>query len=141
MDVSATIIEIYLDGERYDVPSVMAQCSRCGYETESYGQGEASRKRCLALLREGCPYGEHNFYVEDYEPLPAPKPKSKPKQGGDELRLLRDRDGVTTAFMEGDALWLECVDTAGHKFRLYLDVYDVTELLMALKHSAIEARR
>lgn len=45
---------------------VQAHCSRCGYETESFGTEEPSRKRCLALLREGCPKGEKNRYVEDF---------------------------------------------------------------------------
>ncbi len=47
-----------------DVDGVIAYCSKCGHETESYGTGDNSRLRCLALMREECPNGERNFYVE-----------------------------------------------------------------------------
>ncbi len=47
-----------------EVEGVCATCSRCDHETESFGTGEASVKRCLALLREECPEGEENWYVE-----------------------------------------------------------------------------
>lgn len=43
---------------------VMATCPRCGYSTESLGTGDGSVRRCLVLLREGCPEGENNYYVE-----------------------------------------------------------------------------
>jgi hypothetical protein len=33
-------------------------------ETESYGTSEASVRRCLVMLREECPRGERNFYVD-----------------------------------------------------------------------------
>jgi len=56
-------IEIENDHE-IDVPGVRATCGECGHETESYGTGDASRKRCLVLLREECPEDGKNFYVE-----------------------------------------------------------------------------
>jgi len=55
------------DGEEYTIDSVSACCGRCGHETESYGDGIASIKRCLVLLREECPNGENNFYVDEDE--------------------------------------------------------------------------
>jgi hypothetical protein len=51
------------DGMLVLVPSVQARCLRCGHETESYGDSEASVRRCLVLMREECPRGERNFYV------------------------------------------------------------------------------
>lgn len=49
-------------------PGVRATCCRCGHETESFGTGDASYRRCLVLMREECPNGESNFYVdEDYD--------------------------------------------------------------------------
>lgn len=47
------------------IPGVTATCNRCGNETESYGTSEASILRCLAMMRDDCPLGQHNFYVED----------------------------------------------------------------------------
>jgi len=49
------------------VEGVIVTCSRCGHSTESFGTGEASIRRCLALLREECPEDENNFYVSDEE--------------------------------------------------------------------------
>jgi hypothetical protein len=49
--------------EGIEVDSVEAVCRRCGHETESYGTGEDSILRCLALMREECPRNEKNFYV------------------------------------------------------------------------------
>lgn len=44
---------------------VVVTCGNCGHSEQSYGQGSGSVKRCLVLLRENCPEGESNFYVED----------------------------------------------------------------------------
>ena len=46
-------------------PSVTVTCTACEHSTTSFGRGEGSIKRCLALLREECPEGEKNFYVEE----------------------------------------------------------------------------
>lgn len=51
------------NGEGFEVECVVATCSRCGYETRSWGAGESSVKRCLALMNEECPNEENNFYV------------------------------------------------------------------------------
>ena len=71
MRVFATITDIELENDRgYLIDSVEAECSRCGHTTESFGTGEASIKRCLVLLREECPRGESNFYIEEDEATP-----------------------------------------------------------------------
>jgi hypothetical protein len=41
---------------------VRAKCISCGHETVSFGDGDRSIKRCLALMREQCPMGEKNWY-------------------------------------------------------------------------------
>ena len=47
----------------YEIPCTYARCTRCGHETMSYGDGDASVRRCLVLMREECPESENNFYV------------------------------------------------------------------------------
>jgi hypothetical protein len=64
MKVSCEIEETELEGDYGTVAGVCARCSRCGHETESGGTSESSMKRCLVLMREECPRGETNFYVE-----------------------------------------------------------------------------
>ena len=49
----------------HPVEGVAVTCSRCGHQTESFGTGDASVRRCLALLREECPRGESHFYVAE----------------------------------------------------------------------------
>ena len=68
MRVPCVIDEVELEGDHGPVDSISAQCQRCEHVTESFGTSEASVKRCLALMREECPEGERNFYVdsEDY---------------------------------------------------------------------------
>ena len=64
MRVECEVVEVELDDDGRDVEGVKAVCSRCFHETESFGTGDASRRRCLALMRDECPNAEHNFYVE-----------------------------------------------------------------------------
>jgi hypothetical protein len=65
MKVCCEIEETLLENEDgFDQEGVRATCGRCGHTTESFGTGEVSRRRCLALLREECPQGERNFYVD-----------------------------------------------------------------------------
>jgi len=47
------------------VDGVKVICARCGREEESFGTGDGSIRRCMALLREFCPKNEENFYVEE----------------------------------------------------------------------------
>jgi hypothetical protein len=64
-----------VNDDGYDVDGVTVACSRCGHQTESFGQSERSIKRCLVLMREECPKGENNFYVEDAgDPAPQDLP-------------------------------------------------------------------
>jgi len=48
----------------HEIPGVVATCAACGHETESFGTGDSSVRRCLVLMREQCPKGARNFYVE-----------------------------------------------------------------------------
>jgi hypothetical protein len=65
MKVACEVEEIVIENEAgIEVGGVQVTCPRCGHSTESYGTGEQSIKRCLVLLREGCPKGESNFYIE-----------------------------------------------------------------------------
>jgi hypothetical protein len=50
-----------------DIESVEAFCPRCHHSTESFGTHSGSIARCLALMREECPYEEKNWYVSDLE--------------------------------------------------------------------------
>jgi len=66
MKVECTINETELENDSgRTVDGVIAECSRCGHCTQSFGTSEASRRRCLVLLRENCPKDEKNFYVEE----------------------------------------------------------------------------
>lgn len=66
--VRCVIEEVELENERgYPVDGVSATCTRCRHSSESFGTGEASRRRCLALLAEECPENEENFYVDEDE--------------------------------------------------------------------------
>ena len=68
MRVTCTLQEVELtNDDDYDVDGVSATCGRCGHMTESYGTEEKSRVRCLALMRDECPRGERNFYVDESE--------------------------------------------------------------------------
>ena len=61
-EVDETTLE---NDDGYDVDGVLVTCSRCGHSEESFGTGEASVRRCCALLRENCPLGEANYYVAE----------------------------------------------------------------------------
>jgi len=64
--VEVTIEEVMLENEDgRDQPGVRAECERCNHVVESFGRGDNSRRRCLAVLREECPENEENFYVEN----------------------------------------------------------------------------
>ena len=66
--VECEVEETDLDNDRGGTtPGVTATCTECGHTTESFGTGESSVKRCLALMREECPELEKNFYVDGEE--------------------------------------------------------------------------
>ena len=48
-----------------EIPAVVVTCSRCGHQTCSYGQTDASVRRCFALMHEECPEKENNYYTEE----------------------------------------------------------------------------
>lgn len=58
--VECEITEVEIDGR----PGVAAECLQCNHVTESFGTSEKSIRRCLVLMREECPCGEDNFYVD-----------------------------------------------------------------------------
>jgi len=75
--------------EREGREGVEATCSDCGHKTFAYGRSDASRKRCLAQMREECPEWERdpnwkNFYVDADEsterraPIRPADPKPRP---------------------------------------------------------------
>jgi len=75
----------YVDLENkngYEVEGVCATCRRCGHETESYGTGDASVRRCLVLLREECPQGEVNYYFDADEEAPRQSPTAAAYERG-----------------------------------------------------------
>jgi hypothetical protein len=65
MEVRCAVNYIELESNHGMIDSVSVTCSECGHETESYGTGAASVRRCLALLREECPREESNYYLAD----------------------------------------------------------------------------
>ena len=66
MKVCCELQYISLTNDRgLQVDSVRVACGRCGYETESFGTGENSIMRCLAMLHDECPENEDNFYETD----------------------------------------------------------------------------
>lgn len=68
MRIKCEVFQVELENDDgREVEGVSAHCSRCDFETHSFGTGDASVKRCLVLLREECPSGETNFYVADDE--------------------------------------------------------------------------
>lgn len=52
-------------GRGKTTPAVRITCGKCMYEVEVFGQGSDSIKRGLATLREECPQGKKNWYVEE----------------------------------------------------------------------------
>lgn len=56
---------VELDGDYGPIDGVELTCNRCGHVEESFGVGSDSIKRCLALMKEECPNGESNWYIEE----------------------------------------------------------------------------
>jgi len=68
MTVNCEVQEVTLYSESgRPIAGVRVLCGRCEHETESFGTGEASIRRCLVLLHEQCPEYEDNYYVADQE--------------------------------------------------------------------------
>src|SRR5262249_11763612 len=49
--------------EGYEQDQVAVTCSECGHCEVSWGHGEKSVRRCLALMGENCPEDAGNFYI------------------------------------------------------------------------------
>lgn len=47
------------------IPGVVVICTQCDHAEEAGGRSDASVRRCLAQMRENCPEGENNFYVQE----------------------------------------------------------------------------
>ncbi len=78
--VECKIEEVTLENDAgREVDGVEATCSQCGHQTESFGTGEKSVRRCLALMQEECPEDpEDHYYVAEGDGdsrLPDPIPK------------------------------------------------------------------
>jgi hypothetical protein len=73
------------------VPGVEVICSKCGYITQSFGTGQRSVKRCLALLREQCPMGEKNYYVAE---IPDEPERPAKKESAPDAEVVYDESDV-----------------------------------------------
>jgi hypothetical protein len=66
MKVECTIEDAEVENESgRTIPGVTATCPRCDHQTQAYGTSDRSVKRCLMAMREECPNGEENFYVDE----------------------------------------------------------------------------
>lgn len=67
--IFAEIDYVFVTNENgISIEGVCAYCTKCGDVSESYGTGDGSIRRCLALLAEGCEEESKNFYLPT-EPL------------------------------------------------------------------------
>jgi len=63
--VEVEIEETELENEDgINIDGIVASCGRCDHEVEVFGQGLKSIRRACIMLREECPNGEENYYVE-----------------------------------------------------------------------------
>jgi hypothetical protein len=82
MKVECDCEQVTLENERgNEVKGVRVKCSRCDHVVESFGTGDASKRRCLALMREQCPMGEENFYFIEEPPEQPDWWSEKPPRG------------------------------------------------------------
>ncbi len=63
--VTCSVDYVELDGDYGPVDGVEVTCNRCGHVTQSFGDGPDSIRRCLALMKEECPRGGSNWYIEE----------------------------------------------------------------------------
>jgi hypothetical protein len=47
----------------HTIESIRVVCLRCEARAESFGRGDASVRRCMAMLRDQC--DEYNYYIVD----------------------------------------------------------------------------
>ena len=74
--------DVYIDGvfdekRGVEVAGTHAECMKCGHVTKSFGVKEGSAKRCLVLLKQECPKGENNYYVEKEKEFDCPNCKKR----------------------------------------------------------------
>lgn len=63
--VRANVYEGLVSGDEFgDGEGVEATCLKCGHIASARGTGESSRICALAKLRDSCPLGETNYYVD-----------------------------------------------------------------------------
>ncbi|MCW5206360.1 hypothetical protein VU08_05440 [Desulfobulbus sp. F5] len=66
--VTCSVEETYLENDYgNEIEGIIVTCNKCGHEVESFGTSQASINRCFVLLREECPEGENNYYVDEDE--------------------------------------------------------------------------
>lgn len=58
--VAVTVEDVQVGG----VPGVSVECSECEHVVTCRGVSQRSVRRALAQLRETCPEGAENFYVD-----------------------------------------------------------------------------
>ena len=69
--ITCRIEETYVENdEGREVEGVVATCSHCGRQTQAYGQGEGSRRRCLVEMSNECREEDRghratNYYIAD----------------------------------------------------------------------------
>jgi hypothetical protein len=59
-EVTTTTVE----GDHGPVEGVCVTCGECGHEVEVAGTSDRSVRRGLATLRDDCPKGQRNYYVD-----------------------------------------------------------------------------
>lgn len=65
MTIECEVRAVTLTNDRgRPVDGVEATCSQCDHCESAYGESDRSIRRALAMLRENCPRGEENYYVE-----------------------------------------------------------------------------
>jgi hypothetical protein len=65
MRVTTSSTTTDLDGDYGTIEGICVTCNRCQFEVEVFGTGSSSHQRAAVMLREECPWREHNFYLVD----------------------------------------------------------------------------
>lgn len=63
-EVATTTVE---NEQGREVEAISATCLECDHETVAYGTSEKSVTCALAKMRDECPRGQRNFYVNEDE--------------------------------------------------------------------------
>ena len=64
-EVPCIVNVVNLKGARGIIEAVEVTCTRCGNKATSFGTSDASVLRCLAILHNGCPRQEDNYYYDE----------------------------------------------------------------------------